>query len=277
MPNAQSGDVSIYYDTFGFDDGPALVLLCGLGSQVLFWHEEFCYSLVDRGFFVVRVDNREAGLSGDVPGEADYTLSDMADDVIAVLDALGLAAAHVCGQSLGGMIAQHVALEHPERVLSLASISSSTGNLEFGKPTDEAFAALTESPPTTRDEQIERDIANRRIWASPSWFDDDLAREYFTASYDRAYRPMAGVRHFAALLASGSRDAALPELKMPALVVHGALDPLISPDGGRHTASLIPGAELLMIEGMGHDLPMQVWQQVISAITALAARVASED
>lgn len=275
MPHAQSHDVSIYYDTFGFDDGPALVLLCGLGSQVLFWHDEFCYSLVDRGFFVVRVDNRDAGLSGDVPGEAPYTLTDMAADVIAVLDALGVPAAHICGQSLGGMIAQHVALEHPARVMSLTSISSSTGNLEFGKPTDEAMAALTEAPATTRHEQIERDIAHRRIWASPSWFDEDLAREYFEQCYDRAYRPTAGVRHFAAMLESGSRDGELSSLAVPAIVIHGALDPLISPDGGTHTASLIPGAELLMIDGMGHDLPQQVWQQVISAITALAARAAA--
>lgn len=274
MPYAQSGDVSIFYDTFGFDDGPALVLLCGLGSQVLFWHDEFCFSLVDRGFFVVRVDNREAGLSGDVPEGAPYTLSDMAADVIAVLDALGVTAAHICGQSLGGMIAQHVALEHPARVMSLVSISSSTGNLEIGKPTDEALAALTEAPADTRDDQIERDIAHRRIWASPSWFDEEQARQYFVECYDRAYRPMAGVRHFSALLASGSRDEALPTLALPVLVIHGALDPLISPEGGTHTASLIPGAELLVIEGLGHDLPSQVWQQVISAVTALAARSA---
>ena len=268
--------MSIYYDTFGFDDGPALLLLCGLGSQVLFWHEEFCYSLVDRGFYVVRLDNREAGLSGNTPGEAPFTLSDMAADVVAVIDALGVNAAHVCGQSLGGMIAQHVAIEHPSRVLSLVSISASTGNLEVGKPTDEALAALTDTPASSRDEQIELDIAHRRVWASPSWFDDELAREYFTACYDRAHRPTASMRHFAAMLESGSRDDALPALDMPTLVIHGALDPLIAPDAGTRLASLIPVAELLMIEGMGHDLPMQAWQQVISAITTLASSAAGE-
>lgn len=274
MPHARHRDLDLYYDTIGEPADPPLVLLCGLGSQVLFWPDEFCYSLVDRGFFVARVDNRDGGLSTALPEGAEYTLSDMAADVIAVLDTLSIGAAHMVGQSLGGMIAQTVAIEHRSRVLTLTSISSNTGNLDFGKPTDEAFAALTAPAPTERRARIERDIANRRLWASPSYFDEDDARAYFEAMLDRADHPTGGLRQFNAILSSGSRDEQLVQLDVPTLVVHGTLDPLISPDGGSHTAALVPGAELLLVEGMGHDLPTQVWQQVISAITALASRSA---
>jgi pimeloyl-ACP methyl ester carboxylesterase len=271
---ASSGDLRIYYDTFGFEDDPPLVLLCGLGSQVLYWREEFCFGLVDRGFFVLRVDIRDSGLSTHLPEDAAYTLSDMGDDIVAVIDALGVDRVHLAGQSLGGMIAQTVAIEHPQRVQTLTSISGHTGNLEFGKPSDEAVAALAAPPGATRDEQIERDTANRRIWASPSWFDEAETRAYYAESYDRARSPTGSLRQFNAMIASGSREEALRVLTTPTLVIHGTLDPLIAPDGGTRTAELVPGAELLMIEGMGHDLPVEAWQQIISAITAMAARSA---
>lgn len=271
---AASGDLRIYYDTFGFDDDPPIVLVCGLGSQVLFWRDEFCYGLVDRGFFVVRVDNRDGGLSTQMPDDAKYTLSDMAGDIVAVLDAAGIAQAHVVGHSLGGMIAQTLAIEHPNRVLTLTTISANTGNLEFGKPTDDAMAAMTTPPAGNREAQIERDVAARRVWASPSWFDEDETRAYFTESYDRAYSATGSMRQFDAMLASGSRDDVLPGLALPTLVIHGTLDTLIAPDGATRTAELVPGAELLMIEGMGHDLPVEAWQQIISAITAMVARSA---
>ena len=271
---ATSGDLHIFYDTFGSADDPPLVLVCGLGSQVLYWRDEFCYGLVDRGFFVVRVDNRDAGLSTYLPDDAAYTLSDMARDIVAVIDAIAADRVHLVGQSLGGMIAQTVAIEHPNRVQTLTSISSNTGNLEFGQPSDEALAALTSPAPSTRDEQIERDVATRRVWASPSWFDEAETRAYYTASYDRAHSPTGSLRQFAAVLESGSREDALRTLSVPTLVVHGTLDTLVAPDGGARTAELVPGAELLTIEGMGHDLPVEAWQQIISAITAMAARSA---
>ena len=271
---AASGDLRIYFDTFGFEDDPPLVLVCGLGSQVLYWREEFCHGLVDRGFFVVRVDNRDGGLSTHLPDDAVYTLSDMAQDIVAVITALGVERVHLAGQSLGAMIAQTVAIEHPSRVQTLTSISANTGNLEFGQPSDEALAALMAPPGATREEQIERDVATRRVWASPSWFDETEARAYYAESYDRARSPTGSLRQFNALFESGSREEALRALTIPTLVVHGTLDPLIAPDGGARTAELVPGAELLMIEGMGHDLPVEAWQQIISAITAMAARSA---
>jgi pimeloyl-ACP methyl ester carboxylesterase len=271
---AESGDLRIFYDTFGGDGDPPLVLLCGLGSQVLFWRDEFCHGLVDRGFFVVRVDNRDGGLSTQLPDDAAYTLSDMADDVVAVMDAIGIDRAHIVGQSLGGMIAQTLAIEHPSRVLTLTAISANTGNLDFGQPSDEALDALVAPPAPTREAQIERDVAARRVWASPSWFDEDETRAYYAESYDRAHSASGSLRQFNAIVASGSRDEALRSLTVPTLVVHGTLDTLIAPDGGARTAELVPGAELLMIEGMGHDLPVEAWQQIISAITAMVARSA---
>ena len=272
--HATSGDLRIFYDTFGFDGDPPLLLVCGLGSQVLYWREEFCYGLVDRGFFVVRADNRDAGLSAHLPDDAAYTLSDMANDIVAVIKSLGVDRVHLVGQSLGGMIAQTVAIEHPTYVQTLTSISANTGNLEFGRPSDEAFAAMVAPAGTARDEQIERDVTTRRVWASPSWFDEAEARAYYAESYDRARSPTGSLRQFSAIVASGSREEALRALAIPTLVVHGTLDPLIAPDGGARTAELLPDAELLMIEGMGHDLPVEAWQQIISAITAMAARSA---
>ncbi|MEO8697094.1 MAG: alpha/beta hydrolase, partial [Acidimicrobiales bacterium] len=243
-----------------------------LGSQVLYWREEFCYGLVDRGFFVVRVDIRDSGLSTHLGEDGSYTLSDMANDIMAVVGALGVERFHLVGQSLGAMIAQTVAIEHPAAVQTLTSISAHTGNLEFGKPSDEAVAAMAAPPATAREEQIERDVASRRVWASPSWFDEAETRAYYEQSYDRARSPTGSLRQFNALLASGSREDALRSLPVPTLVIHGTLDPLIAPDGGTRTAEIVPGAELLMVEGMGHDLPVEAWQQIISAITAMAAR-----
>lgn len=269
---AASGALRIYYDTFGFDDDPPLVLVCGLGSQVLYWREEFCFGLVDRGFFVVRVDIRDSGLSTHLPEAASYTLSDMADDIMGVVAALAIDRFHLVGQSLGAMIAQTVAIENPARVQTLTSISAHTGNLEFGKPSDEAIVALAAPPGANREEQIERDVATRRVWASPSWFDEVETRAYYEASYDRARSPTGSLRQFNAMVASGSREDALSSLTVPTLVIHGTLDPLIAPDGGTRTAEIVPGAELLMVEGMGHDLPVEAWQQIISAITAMAAR-----
>jgi pimeloyl-ACP methyl ester carboxylesterase len=196
----------------------------------------------------------------------------MAADAIAVLDALNIDRAHVVGQSLGGMIAQTMAIEHRDRIATLTSISANTGNFDYGQPTDEALTALTSPPGATREAQIDRDVHNKRVWASPSFFDEEDARTYFAECYDRGYSPTGGLRQFNAILESGSREDALASLGLPVLVVHGALDPLIGPEAATRTAAIIPGAELLLIDGLGHDLPVQMWQQIISAITAMAAR-----
>jgi pimeloyl-ACP methyl ester carboxylesterase len=272
MPRADAGDVSIHYETLGLPDDPPLLLVAGLGNQLIFWPDELCWSLVDRGFFVVRFDNRDCGLSTILPEGSEYRLSDMVGDAIAVLDALSVERANVVGHSLGGMIAQAIAIEHPGRTATLTSISSSTGNFAYGQPTHEALAAIGEPGPTTIDEAIDFAVASRRIWASPSWFDEQQARASFEAAFARAFHPGASMRQLAAILASGDREHALASLDVPTLVVHGTLDPLIAPDGGERTAAVIPGAELLMIEGLGHDLPVQVWPQIVSAITALVAR-----
>jgi pimeloyl-ACP methyl ester carboxylesterase len=267
----QPGAVQIHYETLGEPGDPALLLVAGLGAQLIIWHDEFCYSLVDRGFFVVRYDNRDSGLSTVLADGTEYTLSDMAADGVAVLDALGIDAAHVVGHSLGGMIAQQIAIEHPARVRTLTSISSTTGNPAYGQPTDEALAGIAREPVDEFELAIESDVAARRIWASPSWFDEDDARAYFRRAHERSFTPGASLRQLVAIASSPDREPRLRELAVPTLVIHGTLDPLVTPDGGARTAEVVPGAELLMVEGMAHDLPVQVWQQVISAITALAS------
>jgi pimeloyl-ACP methyl ester carboxylesterase len=273
VPLARNGDIELFYDTLGDPDDVPLLLVTGQGSQLLLWPDELCQGFVDRGFFVVRFDNRDAGLSTWLPAGSSYTLSDMAADAVAVLDAVGLEEAHVAGQSLGGMIAQTLAIEHPHRVRSLTSISSMTGNFEFGMPTDEVFAVLAQQPVLDDDAALlDQQVAQRRVWASPDWFVEEEARAFFAAGLRRA-RPNGpgSARQLDAILASGSRDEALRTLDVPTLVVHGELDPLITPAGGRRTAELVPGAGLLMVERMAHDLPVQVWAQIIAAVTELAA------
>jgi pimeloyl-ACP methyl ester carboxylesterase len=274
MPLAPAGAVQIYYEAVGSPEDPPLLLVAGLGAQLLIWHDELCNSFVDRGFFVIRFDNRDCGLSTVLSDGEQYTISDMAADAVAVLDALGLPAAHVVGHSLGGMIAQTMAIEHPDRVLTLTSISSTTGNPEVGQPTAEALEGIAREAATDIEVAIESDVAARRIWASPSWFDEEDARAYFRRAHERSFTPGASLRQLMAIAAAPDREPQLRELRVPTLVVHGTLDPLVPSDGGVRTAEVVPGAELLLIEGMGHDLPVQVWQQIISAITALAARSA---
>ncbi|HEV8298665.1 MAG TPA: alpha/beta hydrolase [Acidimicrobiales bacterium] len=272
MPYAAAGAVQICYDTLGEPGDAPLLLISGLGNQLIMWPDDFCLSLVDRGFFVVRFDNRDCGLSTILPDGSEYTLSDMAGDATAVLDALDLPVAHVVGQSLGAMIAQTMAIEHRARVLTLTSISANTGNLEYGRPSEEALTAISQPREPTLDGAVEADVANRRLWASPSWFDEAATRAYFRAAAARAFTPGASLRQLAAVLTGPDREADLRRLDIPTLVIHGTLDPLISPDGGQRTADLVRGAELLLIDGLAHDLPVQVWQQVISAITAHVAR-----
>jgi pimeloyl-ACP methyl ester carboxylesterase len=275
MPFAVNGDIRICYDVVGDLADPPLLLIAGLGNQLVMWHDEFCLSLVDRGFCIIRFDNRDCGLSTVLADDAVYGLADMAADAVAVLDELGVERAHVFGQSMGGMIAQVLAIEYPQRVASLTLVSTSTGNPEFGKATHEALAAIGRPPPDDIETAIEHDLANRRIWASPGWFDEEVAREQFRAAYERAFTPGGALRQFAAIAMAPDREAALRTLCAPTLVLHGTLDPLISIDGGERLAELVPDAELLPVEGLAHDLPVQVWQQVISALTTHVSRHAA--
>ena len=274
MGMAQNGEVEIAYETLGDDADPALILLHGLGSSMLVWPAELCEGFVDRDFFVLRMDHRDSGLSTVLPDGARYTLDDMAGDAMAVLDAAGCERAVVCGYSLGGMVAQAAAAAFGERVAGLVSISSHTGEPGVGDPTPEALAALTAPVAATVTEQIEADLAGYRIWSNPEWRNEQAEREYLERSYRRAWHPGASQRQFKAAARSGDRSEALGALDMPALVIHGSIDTLIGPDAGRRTAELVPGAEYLEIEGMGHELPPQVWAPIISAVTALSARVA---
>lgn len=274
MGTARNGEIEIVYETFGDDADPALILLHGLGSSMLVWPEDMCEGFVDRGFFVLRMDHRDSGLSTVLPDDARYSLNDMAGDAMAVLAAAGCERAIVCGYSLGGMVAQTAAAAFPDRMAGLVSISSHTGEVGVGEPTPEALAALTAPAAASPQEQVEMDLAGYRIWSSPQWRNEPAEREYLERSYRRAWHPAASERQFKAAARSGSRAEALRSLDVPALVIHGSADNLIGPEAGRRTAELIPGAVYLEIEGMGHDLPPQAWAPIISAVTALSGRIA---
>ena len=290
MPTAAVNGIDLHYDVTGDDDGAPLLLVMGLGAQMVAWDDDFCAALADRGFKVVRFDNRDCGLStwfDRVPGadvvalgaamagmpiEPPYLLSDMAADAAGLLDHLGIEAAHVVGASMGGMIAQTLAIEHPARVLSLTSIMSTTGDPTVGGPTGEALGVLLAPRPRDRAEAIERGVATTRAIGSPDHFDEERARAKATEFVDRAYNLDGIVRQLLAIVASGDRTERLRRLEVATLVIHGDVDPLVSPSGGAATAAAIPGAEHLVLEGMGHDLPPAYWAPVVEAITKLAAR-----
>ncbi len=287
---ANADGIELCYETFGDPDGVPLLLIMGLGGQLVRWDPELVEGFVDRGFYAIRFDNRDVGLStkpavgsfdigsrllaafGGQPVEAPYLLSDMAADAVGLLDHLDIPAAHVVGVSMGGMIAQTMAIEHPGRLLSLTSIMSTTGDLDVGQPTPEAAMLLLRPRATDRAGAVAADIEVSRIIGSPEHFDPERVRRDAELSYDRCFHP-AGIGHqLLAIMASGSRSAALADVDVPTLVLHGDVDPLVDVSGGRRTAEAIPGAELVVIEGMGHDLPPVFWPTLIERITALAAR-----
>ncbi len=272
MPTARNGRIELYYETFGAADDPTVILLPGMGNQLLVYPEEFCEALVDRGFRAIRVDNRDSGLSSITSEDEEYTLDDMADDVIAVLDEAGVSDAVVLGLSLGGMIAQVVAIRHPGRVRALVSLASSAGDAALGTATPEVIDALTLPPADTIEEQVESDLRVRPLWSNPEWFDEDQMRTYFRSLYERSWTPGGGLRQLAAAVRSSDRTDALTELDVPTLVVHGANDTLILPEAGRITADLIPDAEYLEIDGMSHDFVYQMWPPLIEAVISLTAR-----
>ncbi|KHK03417.1 alpha/beta fold hydrolase [Desulfovibrio sp. TomC] len=287
MPTVTANGIQIAYDTFGEKHFPALLLIAGNGAQLTFWDIEFCEHLAQTGLFVIRFDNRDAGLStkfeeAGIPDimatiqaamegkavQSAYTLEDMADDSVGLLAALGIEKAHICGASMGGMIAQVIASRHQGHVLSLTSIMSSTGNpgLPQGKP--EAIAAVVAPPPEEREAYIEHNVQTwRKIWSPGFPFEEERARAFLETSYDRSYYPQGMARQNAALMVSGDRRPSLASIKAPTLVIHGAKDPLLPVEAGKDTAQTIPGARLLIIPGMGHDMPKGTWAKIVSAIS----------
>ena len=285
---ATVGDVELCYETFGSPEDPAMLLIMGLGTQMIAWHEDFCAELVSRGFFVIRYDNRDCGRSTHldrVPPptipqlltrrlrHVAYTLDDMADDAAGLLDHLGIGAAHVTGASMGGMIAQTLAARHPDRVRSLASIMSSTGSRVTGQPRLRAYPVLLRRPPRDREQYVEALIRLFAIIGSPG-FERDVEglRELAGHGFDRGVSAAGTGRQMAAILASGNRTAALRRIQAPTVVIHGTADKLVSPSGGKATARAIPGAKLVLVRGMGHDMPRGAWPQIIEAIAENADR-----
>jgi pimeloyl-ACP methyl ester carboxylesterase len=259
MSTARNGDVEIYYEQFGDRTQPTLLLVNGLGSQCINYAEEWCNLFGARGFSVVRFDNRDVGLSSKLDG-VDYTLTDMADDTIAVLDHLDVDRAHVMGCSMGGMIVQRLAIDHPERLLSMTSVMSRTGEPGYGESSEEALAFLLAPPAESRSEYIESHVAALHVYGSqPEWLDDEAIRARSARAYDRCFCPKGVGRQMGAVGHDGSRGKELTSVAVPTLVIHGSRDTLIDPSGGRRTAELIPGARYHEIEGMGHDYPPAVW------------------
>jgi pimeloyl-ACP methyl ester carboxylesterase len=287
---AKAGPVDIVYETIGDPSDPPLLLVMGLGMQLIHWDLELCERFAERGFHVIRFDNRDAGLSTKVrapvpnvmrlmaglPAPVPYRLSDMATDAFCLLDHLGIERAHVAGTSMGGMIAQQMAIEAPDRVLSLASIMSTTGDRFVGTPKLRVWSVLMRQAPHDRDAYIEYFARVFRMIGSPAYRpDDERVREEAGATFDRCHCPAGTARQLAAVLASGSRTAALRELGVPTVVIHGEADPLLPVRGGRATAKAIPGAELITIPGMGHDLPKELWPTFVEAIARNAERAAT--
>jgi pimeloyl-ACP methyl ester carboxylesterase len=280
--------ITLCYETFGDPSDPPALLVMGLGTQMLAWDADFCMRLAERGLHVVRFDNRDIGrsthLSAPPPtiakllrrsrAAAAYTLADMAEDAAGLLRELDLSPAHVIGASMGGMIAQTLAARHPQRVRSLVSIMSNTGSRVWGQPSLRTYAVLLRRAPAGRDAyiaHIERVFAAIGSTGLPR--DMEEIRALAAASYDRDHDPDGPGRQLAAIIASGNRAAELRRITAPTLVVHGKADPLVAYSGGRATARLIPGAKMMGVEGMGHDLPRAVWPRLIDAIAALAGRV----
>jgi pimeloyl-ACP methyl ester carboxylesterase len=286
---ARVNGVEIAYERLGDPDGQPLLLVMGLGMQLIHWDTELCQMLVERGFHVIRFDNRDVGHSSKIDApvpdarramiglrvDAPYLLSDMAADAVGLLDHLGIEAAHVVGASMGGMIAQTIAIEHPERVLSLTSIMSTTGERRAGRPKLRVWGVLVRRAP--RDEQgfIEHFVRVFKMIGSRGFpFDEQRIRAEAAATYQRDHDTAGTGRQLAAILASGDRTERLRSVRVPTTVFHGRDDPLVPFRGGRATAEAIPDAQLIAIPGMGHDLPQAIWPQLVDAIAETAARSA---
>jgi pimeloyl-ACP methyl ester carboxylesterase len=282
----EANGIEIVYDTFGEPSAPPMLLVMGLGGQMIAWDDEFCAALAAQGYWVIRFDNRDVGLStrfdqAGVPDvlammqaqaqgeaiQAPYTLRDMADDAIGLLNTLEIESAHVVGISMGGMIAQTMAIHHPDRVRTLTSIMSSTGDPDLPPPRPEAVATLVTPAPTDREGYVENAVKTWRVLDGPGFpFDEERTRERAERAFDRGPSPEGMMRQLAAVMASGSRKEALQSVAIPTLVIHGDADPLVQVECGIDTANAIPEAESVIVEGMGHSLPPVVWPQIVGAI-----------
>jgi len=276
VPYALNDDVELYYETFGFGADPALLLVNGLGSQCINYRAEWCERFVAAGFFVIRFDNRDVGLSTgfDAAGlTVAYTLEDMAADALAVLDAAQVDRAHVLGLSMGGMIVQQLAIDHSDRLLSVTSMMSTTGDPDVGLPSPEALEHIMATSPADREGYLAHQLVSIRTWGSPSAYDEDWIRFVNGEAYDRAFRPDGQARQLLAVRAAPSRTEALGGVDLPFLVLHGDQDRLVDPSGGRRTAEAVPGARFELIEGLGHDYPPAYWDTIVGLVVdhALAA------
>ena len=288
MPFATNGPVELYFESFGVPGPDTLLLVNGLGSQCINYDVEFCEMFVDRGFFVIRFDNRDVGLStkldavtpklagvaaalregraADVP----YRLSDMANDAVAVLDALDVEVAHVLGMSMGGMIVQQLGIDHAGRLRSMTSIMSTTGDRDVGQPSPQVAALFYAPPGEDRATVIARSQALQRLYTSPTEYDPGRVAQRVGDAFDRCFCPRGLARQMAAIVASGSRTSALRSVSLPTLVIHGDADTLIDISGGVRTAQCINGARFLPIAGMGHDLSPRYWPTIVDAVSAHA-------
>ena len=283
---ARANGIDICYEIFGEASAEPMLLIMGLGGQMVLWDDAFCEQIAVRGFRVIRFDNRDVGQSSKftggkrltwlellklrflkIPVTAPYTLRDMAEDTIALMDVLGIRSAHMVGASMGGMIAQEIAITFPERVRSLISIMSTTGNPKLPQPAREAISILMAPPPRSRDEYIARFERNWKVLRAGRFPEDEaLDRSRAERIFDRGLNPAGVGRQIRAVLASGSRKERLRKVKAPTLVIHGTADPLVDPKAGQDTAVSIPGAKLMMVQGMGHAIPMAKWPEIIDAI-----------
>ncbi|MED5261746.1 MAG: alpha/beta fold hydrolase [Myxococcota bacterium] len=286
MPKVLANGIEIEFETFGDSAADPLLLVMGLGGQLIHWHTEFCEQLAAHGHFVIRYDNRDVGLStwfdeagtpdllpmmkavrAGEPVDVPYTLADMANDGMGLLSALSIERAHICGVSMGGMIVQRMAIDHPERVKTMTSIMSTTGNPDLPPAAPEVMAKLLAPPPRNLEESIDRAITMSALVGSPAYpATETELRETAELAFQRAFHPEGTARHLAAITADGSREEGLKALATPSLVIHGRDDALVPFTSGVATAEAIPGAQSLWIEGMGHDMPRALWDPVIVAI-----------
>jgi pimeloyl-ACP methyl ester carboxylesterase len=286
---ARVGEIELCYETFGEDAAPTLLLVMGLGAQMVLWDDEFCEAIAGHGFRVIRFDNRDSGRStilrhapvptrGQLlrrdPRAASYSLEDMADDAVGLLDRLGVAAAHVVGASMGGMIAQLIAIHRPDRLESLVSIMSTTGNIRVGRTRLRLFPMLLRRPRKDREGYIAEFVAAYAAIGSRR-YPPDRERTLALAArcFERGHHPAGAARQLAAISTARDRTALLHGVRVPTTVIHGSVDPLVMPSGGRATAAAIPGARLVILPDMGHDLPRELWPQIIEAIVENAAAV----
>jgi len=292
MPKAKVNNIEIEYETIGDPISKPLLLIAGLGSQMLAWSDEMCESFANRGFFVIRFDNRDIGLStkledagmpdfmeinavyasGEIP-KVPYTLEDMAGDAIGVLDALNIDKAHVCGASMGGMIAQIIAYTHPSRVLSLTVIMSTTANPELPPSKPEILTQFFAPVPSEREAYIEEMVKRDSLIHGTFAYDEDQSREYRTKEYDRSYYPEGVARQLAAMAVPGNIKPKISAIRAPTLVIHGSEDPFNLVEAGKDIAATIPGAELLILDGMGHSFPREVLPRIENALVANSNKI----